>query len=472
MRRLLLALLLAACGGDDAPLLPDLGPGPGPADLGPAPTMALQGVALFENPRNVLSYDVEWTTPVPATTVMEVRCGDERVGLFTPPGLRLDHRVFVMGLVPEATCVFRLRSTDESGQVAGQDETVQVAPLPALVDLDVRVTFEDASELQPGWTLLHLNNTVSLPVLLYLDAQGRVRWYRLLEQIGNDTEVTRQPEGILVGGAGGGQPHFIGWDGAELWGLDGTTANHDIRRYPDAHSVTFITFRESCGGFDNIGTVATRDMRTGERTYEWSVCDAITPPLYFEDWAHLNTFEPIAEEGAFLTSARNQNQVYKVDMATGEVLWRLGEGGDFAMPEQALFQWQHSPELQPDGHIVLFDNGEPGRRESSRAIELALDETAMTAELVWEFVPSDGLWTPTYGDADRLANGNTLVNFGERNTARHAYVIEARPDGTEAWRLRLPLGYVGYRADRDDIPPLLRFRDELPRELFDATTDP
>jgi len=77
-----------------------------------------------------------------------------------------------------------------------------------------------------------------------------------------------------------------------------------------------------------------------------------------------------------------------------------------------------------NGNLLLFDNGN-GRPATeggqySRALELALDWSSMTAAKVWEYrhqIGGNG-GTPVYkysyrvGAAQRLANGDTIIWFG------------------------------------------------------------
>jgi hypothetical protein len=70
----------------------------------------------------------------------------------------------------------------------------------------------------------------------------------------------------------------------------------------------------------------------------------------------------------------------------------------------------------------LFDNGSLRSPPSSRAIEYRLDETARIAELVWEFRHDPPIFGFALGFAQRLANGNTLINYG---TAQRVIEVDA-----------------------------------------------
>jgi len=68
-------------------------------------------------------------------------------------------------------------------------------------------------------------------------------------------------------------------------------------------------------------------------------------------------------------------------------LWRLdGKRSDFRINPSASTRYQHDARRLPDETLTIFDNGEEGESEMSRAIIVRLDEAAMRASLVREYV--------------------------------------------------------------------------------------
>jgi hypothetical protein len=210
--------------------------------------------------------------------------------------------------------------------------------------------------------------------------------------------------------------------------------------------------------------------------WQWSILDHIEPePDVDEDWCHGNSAAIDREADVFYMSSRNLHTVYKGRLSTGEILWRLGEDGDFDVDPPSTDAWfaeLHDPELQENGNILIYDNGSVRGRGiqgtlASRVVEYALDESEMEATLVWEF-PGDfpGLdpwyteawFTIIWGDADRLANGNTLITAGTRSPDQQSRIFEVTPDGKVVWELIFPLrndaGIGVYRAERI-TPPLV-----------------
>lgn len=105
------------------------------------------------------------------------------------------------------------------------------------------------------------------------------------------------------------------------------------------------------------------------------------------DLSHCNTIEE-GPKGRFLyLCARNLNSIFKTYRRTEEIIWRLGEDGDFVVTGEDMLHHQHSPELQSNGNLLVFDNG-TGRPEKyggahSRAVEIEIDENEMQAKAVW-----------------------------------------------------------------------------------------
>lgn len=442
-------------------------------DAGPG-SLDLDEVYVTQTVRSTLAYTVEWTTDAPADTELEIVCESGMRTSFVDPTLETAHALFVMGLVPRDRCDLELRSADAEGRRGSRSESIQVDQVPRSFPArsGISVPASEPDRMQPGWTLVSLMNLGSAdPIVIALvDEDGRYRWYYSPGDYAFNTgvnEVSVQPEGILIGATGENDLQLVGWDGATLWSGSSAIAHHDIRRYPDAGHVTTLHNKGTCFGNGIAGGVIRVDMDTGDEVWRWNVCDHFTaenpPPATGHDWAHLNTFQPTQEPGDFLLSYRNIDSVTRVSEATGEIRWRLGPEGDFDIEPDAVFYRQHSAIELPSGNILMFDNGHEELRPTSRALEVRLDMDAMTAELAWAYEAPEGWFRRIWGDADRLANGNTLIGWGNGPPpGERCHVEEVTPEGERVWLLELPLGWATYRADRVDVPALVRRLDSLP----------
>ena len=207
------------------------------------------------------------------------------------------------------------------------------------------------------------------------------------------------------------------------------------------------------GGTVMDGVAQEVDIETGEVIFEWHSLDHVgleessyEPEPGFEeayDYFHINS---IAEDGDehLLISARRTSAVYKVDRRTGEVVWRLGgEKSDFEMGPGARFAFQHDARRQPDGTITLFDNRGAAMDEQSRGIRLEIDEGAMTATLLQEFLHPEEPFATYQANVQILPNSNVFVGWGSA-----PYLSEYGRDGELLFDARFPPEVESYRAFR------------------------
>ncbi len=155
---------------------------------------------------------------------------------------------------------------------------------------------------------------------------------------------------------------------------------------------------------------------------------------------HINTLQIL--DGRLLIGARHTHALYCVDLANGQILWRLnGKRSDFAMGPGAPFAWQHHARWRDGQTLSLFDNASLSDDGTvSRGVLLTVDETAKTAELQKSFSYA-GHWGAAEGGMTLLPNGNALVSWGTGEA-----VTEFTPDGTPV--LEISGGGATYRAYR------------------------
>lgn len=114
----------------------------------------------------------------------------------------------------------------------------------------------------------------------------------------------------------------------------------------------------------------------GHKIWEWSVFKYLNPiedtaiNRKKKDWLHANSLYR-DQEGNFLISFRNLDQVWKIDYPTGKVLWKFGRGGDFQLPENDYFSGQHAVHINTDNQLMLLDNGV--KKGISRALSFQFD---------------------------------------------------------------------------------------------------
>jgi len=144
-----------------------------------------------------------------------------------------------------------------------------------------------------------------------------------------------------------------------------------------------------------------------------SYADLLDPGLI--DVTHTNAVE-MDTDSTLLISNRNMYEITKINMNTGEIIWRLGGKNNMFtyIGEDTLgFAGQHDIRRLPDGTYQLFDNGWNHSPPFSCALQLDLDEENMTALVVRRLrsQPED-ISGYIMGNVQNLSNGNTMVGWG------------------------------------------------------------
>lgn len=194
----------------------------------------------------------------------------------------------------------------------------------------------------------------------------------------------------------------------------------------------------------------------GELLFNWSTKDhfKITDTRHADlldpyeiDFAHINSIEMIGDS-AILLSSRNMDEVTRISMETGDIIWRLGgNNNQFTFEDDSLvFSAQHDARITSEGYLSLFDNNwQTTLDHESRLIIYDLDEENMTTSLVRDIrsrpEPIHG-WI--MGNGQELDNGNYIVGWGSGDPN----VTEFKPDNTKAFEMRYDA--VSYRAYKFD----------------------
>jgi len=248
--------------------------------------------------------------------------------------------------------------------------------------------------------------------------------------------------------------------------------------------------------FNALSDVAVEFEPSGRVVRTWDLWDAVdinvTPGRemcneFFavrndRDWTHANAVIYDEARDAVIFSARHTSQVVAMRHSDAEgpqtdVLWIFGEDGSVPL-EGDIPQYQHAVEIEDDGSLLLYDNGngragtsldDPVNPPFSRAVQYEVDDSSddpadWVVRQLWEHrmddLDGEPLFAPFIGDADRVANGNVLITHGGIDFQNpmsylHAAVVEVVPDdasgGDIVWEFRVGsadrLSSI-YRAER------------------------
>jgi len=415
-------------------------------DTPPSTTKLIQDYSVSPNPNNALSALVTITTSQPTRA-------DAR---FYAPGVEMkktgktttstEHAITVVGMRAETEYEI-LISAETPDMVTGSSVTAvfTTGPLPAAMP-EFTVTVHDASKVQAGTTIFGVGRMGEdidpiTPLYVGVDESGEVVWYyqdttaqnghmdreaRLLSD--GNLLLNMQGEFRVIDLAGNTVGSFKG--GPNIGG----PVHHDMSMLPNGNAVILgneIVSAEvpAMGGTINLKADRIIEMTPdGDTVWEWHAAEHLDttrfpgalsknkgPKATAYDWTHANALFYHAEDDSMLLSLRHQNWVVNVSRATGDVLWTLGEDGDFALAgtDPQWFYAQHDSRWLQDGTLLIYDNGnERPNTESptSHAVQYKLNLDTMTAEEIWRY--DTGIYTDFLGGANQMPNGNVLVCAG------------------------------------------------------------
>ncbi len=233
--------------------------------------------------------------------------------------------------------------------------------------------------------------------------------------------------------------------------------HHSAIELPNGHMVLLATYPKQFtnlpgypGTITVIGDVLVDVNQSMEPDWVWNSFDHLNVnrhPMYFPDWTHSNDILYSPTDHDLLLSMRHQNWIIKIDFqdgqGSGNVLWRLGEGGDFTLikngqPDTNPADWfyaQHGMNFFSSSTSGIFklgmmDNGNDRQFTTGSVLcgpptatnptnpqcystmpILQINEAAKTATLLDNYTPPDTYFNFFGGDAEKLGNGDPEVDF-------------------------------------------------------------
>ena len=250
---------------------------------------------------------------------------------------------------------------------------------------------------------------------------GTIAWWSSTAPKGDDYEIRNLKGEVL----------------ANFWGVGFNIDPHDFQQTPNGNYLIgiylpreHVDLTEFGGGADDTvidGEIQEVDPQ-GNLLWSWNSKDhiglaetgrwwptALAAPS--RDIVHWNAVEPVGND-AILISNRHNDAIYKIDKASGDVVWKLG--GTWTPKSLKVLNdpngayplgGQHDVRLQPDGSITIYDN-RTNLPAPPRAVRYQIDEGAKTATLLEEVTDPQVPSSLCCGSARRSADGSWLMSWG------------------------------------------------------------
>jgi hypothetical protein len=308
------------------------------------------------------------------------------------------------------------------------------------------------------------------PYGIMIDGSGRVVWYRRFPDPGPGLNFMAQPTGALVGllttpDTTDVNP-FIELDpaGFERRQLrcagDRGTRFHDILLLADGSywlmcDESRTMDLQALGGGSSANVVGTTVQHVdagGTLLFEWSPFDHfeitdVEPSIYQNanevNWTHGNSID-FDTDGNLLVSFRSLNEITKIDVGSGAVLWRMGglrNQFTFEGSPDPGFSRQHNVRVAGPGRFMILDNLGLGFGET-RAERYVVDAETFTATLEQSYGSTPPVLTLIGGSVQVTAEDRFVASFGTEGR-----VEMFDPSGTKLWAIEGNPGYV-FRAQR------------------------
>jgi hypothetical protein len=192
----------------------------------------------------------------------------------------------------------------------------------------------------------------------------------------------------------------------------------------------------------------------GEAVWEWRCWEHLDPAndgiTAVQDeraaWPMGNGISEMPD-GNILLSFRANSTVIMINRQSGAFYWKLG-----APP----LSGQHAPHLLSNGNLLLFDNG-PHRLDHSFPFSRVLEIDPATKEIVWKYqdTPAWNFYSPRVSNAQRLPNGNTLINEGS-----FGRFFEVTHEGDVVWEYVNPYFTGSSKAQHNRVARAYRYTAE------------
>ncbi len=292
---------------------------------------------------------------------------------------------------------------------------VSAATIPSgTKDPDFIIEHYQPDKTWNGTTLFADYHIKETPRIVEVNMNGEIVWqYKIPDNLRRFTnpgfDVQLLPNNHILFVLPGSGVYEIDRSGTVLWSYPDSQASHDFKRLPNGNTLI------NRGNEDKKDTAQVIEVDPqGKIVWSWYARSAYDKApyssIYNEGWTHINAVTRLPNGNTWV-NLRNFNITAEIN-PQGSVVWQY----DWS----PIGQNPHEPELLPNGNILVNLHPQP---------ILVVEVNPKTSEIVWGYgLRGTPASHPETRDADRLPNGNTLINNDVR-------LIEVTPAKEIVWQL-------------------------------------
>lgn len=432
----------------------------------------------------------------------------------TVKGYQTTHQVPIVGLYANYSNQVQVTLTYEDGTTEQKTFTIKTGKLPKnLRNTKITVSKSNKSKMEIGNNeLTYINKTSEEPFAV--DTDGNIRWYSTLYSrhtfvqlsnghllIQNRTNGNKGSYNVLS------ETDYLGriyrrYRFSDKLGKSSleqyiTAVHHDALELPNHNLLVTIS------GGDKYAedVIAEIDYKTGKTVKVIDFKKLLPSSMYRNynstttkggkiDWLHMNSLYYDQKTGNLLVSARNQDITMSINYKTGKINWIYSGKKKSSWPKKyrsklltptkgtKITGGQHDLTLLSDKNgklkVLLYDNNidvtngdSKTSGKYSQAVQYTIDTKKKTIKQTWSYGKSLGKdnFTRVIGSAQRLSNGNTLIDFGYKHDGSQSNIIEVDKNNNQVFNLTISSS----KTDRTYVYRAYRVKFTPSNFVFDVT---
>ncbi len=432
----------------------------------------------------------------------------------TVKGYQTTHQVPIVGLYANYSNQVQVTLTYKDGTTEQKTFTIKTGKLPKnLRNTKITVSKSNKSKMEIGNNeLTYINKTSEEPFAV--DADGNIRWYSTLYSrhtfvqlsnghllIQNRTNGNKGSYNVLS------ETDYLGriyrrYRFSDKLGKSSleqyiTAVHHDALELPNHNLLVTIS------GGDKYAedVIAEIDYKTGKTVKVIDFKKLLPSSMYRNynstttkggkiDWLHMNSLYYDQKTGNLLVSARNQDITMSINYKTGKINWIYSGKKKSSWPKKyrsklltptkgtKITGGQHDLTLLSDKNgklkVLLYDNNidvtngdSKTSGKYSQAVQYTIDTKKKTIKQTWSYGKSLGKdnFTRVIGSAQRLSNGNTLIDFCYKHDGSQSNIIEVDKNNNQVFNLTISSS----KTDRTYVYRAYRVKFTPSNFVFDVT---